>query len=220
MSAAPSIEAVRVAILGNALTHVPFDGWTEKALLRGAEDAGIAPEMVLDAFPGGVPDAIEFAAEQADQAMLAALREKSLEEMRVRDRIAAAIRARLTLSAPHRETIQRALTYLSLPHNAPLGAKIMWRTVDKIWYATGDRATDFNFYTKRGLLAGVYSATLLFWLNDHSPENADTWRFLDRRIDEVLRIPKFMSKLQERLSHLPLPFDVLRPGARRRHKMR
>jgi ubiquinone biosynthesis protein COQ9 len=213
-------EAMRARILDRALAHVPFDGWTEKALLEGAKDAGYAPAMALDAFPGGVPDALDYAAARADAAMLDALEEVDLAKLRVRDRVAAAIRARLELSTPHKEAIQRALAALALPHNLPLGARTLWRTVDAIWYAAGDTATDFNFYTKRGLLAGVYSATLLYWLNDHSPGHEDSWRFLERRLDEVLRVPKLMGQLRERFEKLPTPFDLFKAARGRGQRMR
>ncbi len=67
---------------------------------------------------------------------------------------------------PHREAVRRGLSFLALPVNAPLGAKLLYRTVDDIWYAAGDRAADFSFYTKRGLLAGVVASTTLYWLDD------------------------------------------------------
>ena len=208
MTRSRDFAATRARILDKALAHVPFDGWSEKALMAGAEDAGYDPAMALDAFPGGVPDALDCAADRADAAMLEALETKGLDKMRVRDRVATAVRARLELSAPHREAIQRALAVLALPHNLPLAAKTLWRTVDAIWYAAGDQATDFNYYTKRGLLAGVYSATLLYWLNDHSPDHADTWDFLERRLDEVMRVPKVIARAREALERLPSPFRL------------
>lgn len=220
MTRSRGFEAMRARILDKALAHVPFDGWSEKALMEGAKDAGHDPAAALDAFPGGVPDALDYAAERADAAMLDALEKLELDKMRVRDRVAAAIRARLELSAPHREAIQRALGVLALPHNLPLAAKTLWRTVDAVWYAAGDQATDFNFYTKRGLLAAVYSATLLYWLNDHSPDHADTWDFLERRLDEVMRVPKAIARAREALERLPSPFRRPRPreGPRRRER--
>lgn len=220
MSRTQNFESLRSRLLDGALAHVPFEGWTEQALMKGAEDQGYAPAMALEAFPGGVPDAIDYASQRADHAMLEAVEKMDLSKMRTRDRVAAAIRARLELSVRHREAIQRALAVLALPHNVPLGAKTLWRTVDAIWYAAGDTATDFNFYTKRGLLAGVYSATLVYWLNDRSPECEDTWRFLDRRLDEVLQIPKVMGRLRETIERLPSPFTFFRGTGAQRHRMR
>ena len=88
-----------------------------------------------------------------------------------------------------------------MPARAPA---LLWRTVDAIWYAAGDTATDFNYYSKRGLLAGVYSATVLYWLEDRSEGFANTWSFLDRRIAEVMRVPQALASLQKRLAGIPV----------------
>lgn len=220
MSRTQDFDSLRTRILDGVLAQVPFEGWTEKALMDGAKDAGYAPAMALEAFPGGVVDAIDYAAQRADQAMLDALEKMDLSKMRMRERVATAIRMRLELSVQHREAIQRALVILALPPNLPLGAKTLWRTADAIWYAAGDTATDFNFYTKRGLLAGVYSATLVYWLNDRSPECEDTWRFLERRIDEVMQVPKLLGRVREMIERVPSPFALFKGAAGRRHRMR
>ncbi len=69
--------------------------------------------------------------------------------------------------------------------------------MDDIWFAAGDRSTDWNFYSKRGLLAGVFSSTLLVWLNDDSEGLAETRAFLDRRIGNVMQIPKVTQRLRK-----------------------
>ena len=93
------------------------------------------------------------------------------------------------------EAVRRALALLSLPFNAPLALKLLYKTVDALWYAAGDTSTDFNFYTKRATLAGVYSSTLLYWLNDRSPDSEATWAFLDRRVDDVMRFERLKSQV-------------------------
>ena len=201
MSEAESFAAMRARMLENLLRQVPFEGWSETALFAAAEAAGYPRELALEAFPGGVPDALEFAAAEADRTMIAALEAMpDFAAMRVRQRIAAAVRARLEPAAGHREAIRRALSTLALPHNLPLAAKTLWRTVDAIWYAAGDEAADFNYYTKRGLLAAVYSATVLYWLDDRSPDSSETWSFLERRLEEVLRVPRFLARVRERVA--------------------
>ena len=79
-----------------------------------------------------------------------------------------------------------------------------------MWQAAGDVSTDFNFYTKRGLLAGVLSATTLYWMNDGSDGQADTRAFLDRRISEVMQVPQVMGRLRTMLSSIPSPFTLFR----------
>jgi ubiquinone biosynthesis protein COQ9 len=205
-------DAVREAIIDAALPHVPFDGWTQTTLQQGAADAGHDKVMALRVFPAGPVEAVEFWSHLADRRMLAALEQRDLSTMKVRERIATAIRVRLEQTAGHREAVRRALSLLAMPLNAGKGPALLWRTVDAIWYAAGDTATDFNYYTKRGLLAGVYSATVLCWLEDRSEGFATTWSFLDRRIGEVMRVPQALSGLRKRLENLPTPFSFLRGG--------
>lgn len=199
-------DRAREAIVTAALSHVPFDGWTHDTLRLAAKDAGYDPVTALRVFPGGPVEAIDHWTALADRQMLLTLGESDLASLKTRERIALAVRRRLEAVAPHRETVRRALGLLALPPNAPIAAKTLWRTVDAIWYAAGDRATDFNYYTKRGLLAGVYSATVLYWLEDKSEGNANTWSFLERRIADVMRVPQALGRLREGLSRIPNPF--------------
>jgi ubiquinone biosynthesis protein COQ9 len=86
---------------------------------------------------------------------------------------------------------------------------LLYRTVDRMWRAAGDTSTDFNFYTKRAILAGVYSSTLLRWFTDDSEDEKPTFEFLDRRIEDVMRFEKFKADANEALSKLPSFSDVL-----------
>jgi len=128
---------------------------------------------------------------------------------RLRERIASAVKARLAALGPHKEAARRAAAFLTLPPHAALGLKLVYRTVDAMWRAVGDTATDFNFYTKRAILAGVYSATLLRWFTDQSADESLTERFLAERIDNVMQFEKIKAQLAERMAHLPALSDVL-----------
>ncbi len=209
------IESTRRRLLDATLNHVPFDGWTMTALQRAAADLDLDAATAVNAFPGGAAELIAFHSAEADRRMLDALQPLDLPGMRVRDRIAAAVRLRLEQNTAHREAIRRALAFLALPQNGPLGLKCLYRTVDAMWYAAGDTSTDYNFYTKRLLLSGVYSSTLLFWLNDESEDFAETWAFLSRRIDEVLKIGGNLGKGVKSLLDLPDRMFRFRPGSMR-----
>lgn len=205
-------QAVRTAIIEAALPHVPFDGWTQAVLQQGAADAGYEKVMALRVFPGGAVEAIAFWSKLADRRMLEELERRDLGAMKVRERIATAVRVRLEQNARHREAVRRALSLLAMPLNAAQGPVLLWRTVDAIWYAAGDTATDFNYYTKRGLLAGVYSATTLYWLEDRSEGFENTWSFLDRRIADVMRVPQAIGSIGKRLTAFPSPLSIFRAG--------
>ena len=209
-------DLARREILDAALPHVPFEGWTAAALAAGARDLGRDASDALLAFPEGGLEAVVFWSRDADRRMLEALAELDLAGLRTHERVVAAIRHRLAAVAPHRESLRRALGLLALPHNAPRAAELTWRTVDAIWWAAGDSATDWNFYSKRALLAGVYGATLLRFLEDRSEGCAETWAFLDRRIADTMRIPKAVASLRATLARLPDPFALLRARGRAR----
>ncbi len=188
-------DEARSRILDAALSHVPFDGWTPATLALGARDAGFEAVAVQRVFPGGPVDAIRFWSERTDRQTVEASNQLGFAQRRVREKVRLLVRTRLELVAPHKEAVRHALGVLAVPIHGALAARLLARTVDAIWYASGDTATDFNWYTKRGLLAGVYGATLLHWLEDRSPDHADTWGFLDRRLDEVLRFPRALADI-------------------------
>lgn len=209
------LAEMRAAILAATLPHMAFDGWSRAALSRGAREAGYDDVMAERAFPGGVRDLIRFHLAEADRRMLAALAETDLAAMRVRDRIAFAVKLRLQQHEGEREAIRRAMNYLAQPQNGALGLRALYKTVDAIWYAAGDDSTDFNFYTKRGLLAAVYSSTLLYWLTDTSAECTATWDFLDRRIEDVMRVPKIKDRCRDAARVIPDPIRFFRRVASR-----
>ncbi|NKB45813.1 MAG: COQ9 family protein, partial [Alphaproteobacteria bacterium] len=200
----------RDAVVLAALPHIPFDGWSLEALNRGATDAGLTPADVDVLFPDGPRAAVRHWLQMADRTMIEDLAETDLETLRIRDRIALLVRTRLERWTLHREAVRRALALSVLPGHAEDGVRGGYATVDAMWRAAGDRATDYNFYTKRGLLAAVYTSTLLVWLEDRSEGCADTWAFLDRRIADVMNVPKAQARLKEAVSRLPNPLNLLR----------
>lgn len=209
MTGNTDLTARRDRLLDAVLPHVPFDGWTQTALRLAVDDLGDDMDMAAAqrAFPGGAADMIEHFSLMSDRRMLAALEDRGLDSMGVTARVSTAVRTRFEQAAAHREAVRRALTFLAMPQNALLGSRCLYRTVDAIWHAAGDTATDWNFYSKRGLLAGVFGATALYWLGDKSEGFEDTWRFLDRRLADVVRFGKATGKLKERLKGFPRAYS-------------
>ncbi|MGB1028044.1 MAG: COQ9 family protein, partial [Rhodospirillaceae bacterium] len=169
----PDVSALTVmkdAIIAEALPNIPFDGWSMEALKAGAQMAGYDREAAQTCFPKGAIDAIVHFCDLADRLMIADLHELMLEqpELRLHERIRAAIRLRLSRWGGEKEAIRRASTILAMPGNIPTSLKVTYRTIDSMWFAAGDRSMDIAFYTKRLQLTGIYTATLFYWLEDHS----------------------------------------------------
>jgi ubiquinone biosynthesis protein COQ9 len=202
------------AILAAALVHVPFDGFTDKVLERAAKHVGVARNEISRLFPAGPLSLVEAFSESADAEMVRLLAKIKLQNLKVRERIALAIKTRLAVLRPHKEAARRAAAFLTLPPHAATGIKLVYNTVDAIWRAIGDTSTDFNFYTKRATLAGVYSTTLMRWFSDSSEDEEITNAFLQRRIDDVMRFEKFKAQIRERASGLPSLSEILNPARR------
>ena len=196
-------------ILLAALPQVAFDGWSMKSLAAGTADAGLARQDLLHAFPDGVADAIAHWSDWADRRAVVVMESAEVAHMKTHQRVAMGVWARLEAMGRWREAARKATAWLAVPRHAPLASRLTYRTCDAIWRAAGDVSTDFNFYTKRGLLGGVVLSTTLYWLQDGSEGNQATSAFLDRRIAEVLRIGGHIGKARAALERLD-PAAMLR----------
>jgi ubiquinone biosynthesis protein COQ9 len=203
------------AIVEVAARYACIDGWTREMLGAAAVEAGFSEGDAEIAFPRGPVDAVLAHVAVADEDMDTEMHTLDLAEMRTRDKIAIAIRVRLESQVGNRDAIARGLRLLADPRYAPEGAKSLANTVDTIWRIAGDTSTDFNYYSKRGLLAGVYSATLIFWLNDRSEDQYKTWEFLNHRLSEVLRFGQATAGLGKIADRLPNPFKLCSRTRRR-----
>jgi ubiquinone biosynthesis protein COQ9 len=206
---AKNLADIRRAVVEAALPLIPDSGFTEATLKRVATEAGADTITLARQFPRGAASLVEAFSEWADDQMDAALKTTPLSEMKIRERIKTAVNARLVALRPHKEAARRAAAFLSLPQNAATAATLLYRTVDRMWRAAGDTSTDFNFYTKRAILAGVYSSTMLRWFTDDSEDEKATFEFLDARIKDVMRFEKFKAGVNDALAKLPSLSDVL-----------
>jgi ubiquinone biosynthesis protein COQ9 len=200
-------QQMREKILAKALPHAAFDGFTDSVLRKAADEAGATRADLARLFQEGPVSLVEFYSTHTDAEMEKRLAGMDLKAMKIRERIAAAVKSRLAVLKPHKEAARRAAALLSLPTHAALGAKLVYRTVDAMWRAAGDTSTDFNFYTKRGILAGVYGSTAMRWFNDTSEDEKATEEFLAARIENVMQFEKFKAKAKEALSNFPMFAD-------------
>lgn len=198
-----SDAALKKSVLKEALKDAAFDGFTDGMLAKAAKKAGADKAAVTRLFPEGILSLIEYFSSSVDDAMEEKLKALDLSKRKIRERIKLAVMTRLALLAPNKEAARRAAAMMTLPMHAGRASKMMYRTVDAMWRAAGDTSTDFNFYTKRGILAGVYGSTLVRWFNDTGEDESATEAFLDARIENVMQFEKFKAKAKEAFANLP-----------------
>lgn len=188
--------AFKTKFLLAVLPDVPFDGWTDELIQRTAEKLKVPAGTLHMEFPRGIRDLVVWFSTWATDEAVRRMKKKNLASLKVRERITLGVRLRLEVLAPHKEALSAALAFLARPPHSLSATRLVWQAADKIWWAAGDTATDYNHYTKRALLAAVLTSTTLYWLNDDSTRYEKTLRFLDRRIDNVLKIGMKIAQLK------------------------
>ena len=171
-----------------------FDGWTRASVDSAAQQLGIDPIQARLAMPKSPTGMIDVYIREVDRGLEAYFTPDRLAALKIREKIRALIWSRLEIMGPAREAVRRALAILAMPQNIPLALRMASRSADLMWRIAGDTSTDFNHYTKRMTLGAVYGSTLLVWLDDRSEGWVETAAFLDRRIDDVMKIEKFKAQ--------------------------
>jgi ubiquinone biosynthesis protein COQ9 len=190
------VQDIRDRILAGLLPNIAFDGWTWNGVCAAAVAAGYDRHMAAAVFPGGLSDVLDHFSGWADRQMLKRLEKTDPETLRVRDRVRMAAMERFAVLSPWKEAVRLAGRYWAVPYRAGHAGRLVWRTADCIWRWAGDTATDYNRLSKRTLLAGVLSSTMLVWLADREPGLDRIHAFLDRRIENVMRLGQFIGKMK------------------------
>lgn len=133
----------------------------------------------------------------------------NLNKYKTHEKIKKIILIKIKILEKEKKLFRRTFTSLLLPHNTKLAISYLYETVNQIWYLAGDNSTDFNFYTKRIILSGIYSSTILYWINnDINIDELDT--FLDKQLNKINNIPKTKEKLKSVFKIFPKIFSLYR----------
>lgn len=201
---APDLHHItRDAILQSALGIAAFDGWTADSFAAAVKESGVDAGLAHLACPREELDLIIHWSNQMDAQAEKAIFEKDIADMKVRDRVTFCLLARLEAIGPNEEAARRARARLLLPDAVTESASLVWNSCDTVWRAIGDQSTDFNFYSKRAILSGVYGSTLSVWLGESDPEKPRAREFLDHRIENVMQFEKAKWQFRKATANLP-----------------
>lgn len=210
----PDLDEIRLFLAPHIAEEAAFDGWSDEALTFAAGAHDIDPAAARLAYPDGAIDMIDAWIQWVDAQMRAEFPQDRLDAMKIRDKITELLWFRITAVMQQKEALRRAVAIMAQPQNARRTGKISWRSADLMWRMAGDTATDYNHYTKRTILMGVYSTTLMCFLDDESDEYADTRAFLERRIENVMQFEKAKAKFLKPKER----FDITRFLGRLRYR--
>lgn len=205
------IQKIRSDILDASLQFVSTKGWSLDAIALGAESMNY-PGVAHGMFPNGAIELIHHFYAKCNRELIERLQrelneknsEKTDDNGKVGDTVSPrdfaikAIRLRLEMIIPYKDSWPKALAIMTLPQNVPTSLAHLLTLVDDICYCAGDRSVDIGWYTRRVGIASIYKVVELYLLQDKSPEHADTWTFLERRMDEGIQIQEFLSTTDQK----------------------
>lgn len=177
-------------VLDEALILCVHMGWTRPMTLAAGRKTGLTPGETDLLLPHGPRDLAALLSRRHDAAALAALPDPA--GLKIRQRIRAAVEARLEAASGDREALRRWAGYLSLPLNLPLALRLVWESADKLWRWAGDTATDENHYSKRAILSAILVSTTAL---DLASGREAALAYLDARIQNVMDFEKWKAGL-------------------------
>ena len=196
MTEAPSNPAEWAArtearLLEAALPLVERTGWTDRLVTQAARAIGLSAAEAELLCPLGARDLVALLSYRHDEAALTALAGLDAGSLKIRERIARGVEARVDAAISDEPATRRWAGFLTLPQNLALGARLAWQSADGIWRWAGDTAADENHYSKRAILAALLTSTLAVRL---SASPADAEAHLQRGIEGVMAFEKFKAK--------------------------
>lgn len=200
------IDKVRSDILEASLKYVTSHGWSLEAISHGAESINY-PGVAHGMFPNGGIELIHYFYTKCNKELIEQLQREFdetngapksdsaniSEKFNPRDFAIRAIRLRLEMIIPYKDTWPQAIAIMTLPQNVPTSLAQLLTLVDDICYCAGDRSVDIGWYTRRIGIASIYKMVELYLLQDKSQEHRQTWEFLEARMDEAIQIQEFLS---------------------------
>ena len=187
------------ALIEAMLAHVPFDGWTNAAVMAAADELEIDRQQAHALLPNGVGDAIAGFVAMGDAAMVAEFDRLAQKPDGVPKGVSAKIKTlillRLEVATPHREAVAAAMKTLARPKYAGLSLRITASSIDRMWRAAGDTSVDFSFYSKRTILAGVFATCLAWWVANPNADAAQREKFVAARLRDAAVVPKLTAPI-------------------------
>ncbi len=180
-------------LLDAALPLAARLGWGSRLVAEAAEAAGLSPGEASLLLPNGPRDLAALLSRRHDAAAMGALAQVAPKSLKIRQRIARGVEARLDAAMADEAPLRRWAGFLALPGNVTLALRLTWESADVIWRWAGDAATDENHYSKRAILSGILVSTLAIRLSSGRP---DASAYLAARIDDVMAFETWKAGLK------------------------
>ena len=191
----------RLEVLKCAKIFVSEKGLTKNSLENISKRYGLDRNETELMFPEGNIDLIKFTLEQLNKELEEYCKKIDLIRLPVHKRIKKVLLSKISLMNKNKLFYRSIFLNLLIPKKNFSLSNQLYNSVDQIWFIAGDSSTDFNFYTKRLILSGIYSRVILFFFNNNNQEELEN--ILDESLKRVSKIPEIKSKLKIFRDYLP-----------------
>ena len=191
----------RLEVLKYAKIFISEKGLNKNSLENISKRYGLNINEIELLFPEGNIDLIKFTFEQLNKELEEYCKKIDLIRLPVHKRIKKVLLSKISLMNKNKLFYRSIFLNLLIPKKNFSLSNQLYNSVDQIWFIAGDSSTDFNFYTKRLILSGIYSRVMLFFFNNNNQEELEN--ILDESLKRVSKIPEIKSKLKIFKDYLP-----------------
>ena len=201
-----NLKNIRKNIYKEAKLTARKYGWSENLFDNISNESSYACKEIYDLFPEGYLSIVQMYLEEVDEKMTKESEKINLIRLKIHERIRELCILRLNIMAKEKDLVSKTFLHLLLPHNYKFSSKNLYKTVDQIWFLAGDNSTDFNFYSKRIILASIYTSTMIHFINNDNME--DTLFLLNKLLRRVSKIPQIKSNINNFTKIIPEIFKL------------
>ena len=190
----------KLKILNQTKSIVKIDGWSEKILNKLIQQ-GINNSDLFIFFKNDYKELLKFSIEELNILLENKIKKLNIINLPLNKRIKKILVNRIDILNKDKIFYKKTLNHLLLPQNLNILKKNLYKSVDNMWYLAGDNSTDFNFYTKRIILAAIYiNALLIFFRKDSYEAELN----IDDNLKKISKIPKLKNRFSFLRDNLPM----------------
>jgi ubiquinone biosynthesis protein COQ9 len=201
-----NLKNIRKNIYKEAKITARKYGWSENLFDNMSNESSYTCKEIYDLFPEGYLSIVQMYLEEIDEKMTKESKKINLIRLKIHERIRELCILRLNIMAKEKDLVSKTFLHLLLPHNYKFSSKNLYKTVDQIWFLAGDNSTDFNFYSKRIILASIYTSTMIHFINNDNMD--DTLFLLNKLLRRVSKIPQIKSNINNFIKIIPQIFKL------------
>ena len=191
----------RLEFLNYAKTHIANNGLKQNTFKDISNKYKLDLNETELLFPEGNVDLIKFALEKLNSELEVYCNKIDLIRLPTHKRVKKVLLSKIFLMNKDKLFYKTIFLNLLIPKRYFSLPKQLYKSVDQIWFISGDSSVDFNFYTKRLILSAIYSRIMLFFFNNDDQVGLE--KILDEDLKRVSKIPEIKSKFKIFKEYIP-----------------